>query len=241
MALHTQPPTLSRAEAARQHVLAVTRDYRVAPRLDYRTVAAAEGPLVVFDDVKFPKYYEIVTLHLGDGSVREGQVLEIKGRRAVVQVFEGTSGIDNRHCHAEFRGDVLKMPIAEDMLGRAFNGSGRPIDGGPQLYANYAIGQDTRAMKAVVGEEALSADDMLYLEFTDKFERRFLQQGAYEGRDIFQSLDIAWELLRTFPEDMLKKIKEDLLRKYYPRTKYVENQAADKKPPPQQPQQQQQQ
>lgn len=103
-----------------------------------------------------------------------------------------------------------------------------------QLYANYAIGQDTRAMKAVVGEEALSADDMLYMEFTDKFERRFLQQGPYEGRDIFQSLDIAWELLRTFPEDMLKKIKEDLLRKYYPRTKYMESQANDKRQPPQQ-------
>lgn len=91
-----------------------------------------------------------------------------------------------------------------------------------QLYANYAIGQDTRAMKAVVGEEALSPDDLLYLEFTEKFESRFLQQGPYEGRDIFQSLDIAWELLRTFPEDMLKKIKEDLLKKYYPRTKYLE-------------------
>ena len=69
-----QQASLSRAEAAKQHILAVTRDYRVAPRLDYRTVAGAEGPLVVFDDVKFPKYYEIVTLHLGDGSVREGQV-----------------------------------------------------------------------------------------------------------------------------------------------------------------------
>lgn len=106
------------------------------------------------------------------------------------------------------------------------------VIGFAQLYANYAIGQDTRAMKAVVGEEALSADDMLYMEFTDKFERRFLQQGAYEGRDIFQSLDIAWELLRTFPEDMLKKIKEDLLRKFYPRTKYMENQGSDKREPP---------
>lgn len=63
------------------------------------------------------------------------QVLEIKGKRAVVQVFEGTSGIDNRHCHAEFRGDVLKMPISEEMLGRAFNGSGKPIDRGPKVLA----------------------------------------------------------------------------------------------------------
>ena len=46
-----------------------------------------------------------------------------------------------------------------------------------QLYANYAIGQDTRAIKAVVGEEALNDDDMLYLEFIDKFEERFVNQG----------------------------------------------------------------
>merc|ERR1719171_3077937 len=62
-----------------------------------------------------------------------------------------------------------------------------------QLYANYAIGMDTRAMKAVVGEEALNSDDLLYLEFIEKFEDRFLKQGAYEKRDIFTSLDIAWE------------------------------------------------
>lgn len=51
-----------------------------------------------------------------------------------------------------------------------------------QLYANYAIGQDTRAMKAVVGEEALGPDDLLYLEFTDKFESRFLTQVCLQIR-----------------------------------------------------------
>merc|ERR1711907_591954 len=75
-----------------------------------------------------------------------------------------------------------------------------------QMYANYAIGQDTRAMKAVVGEEALSEDEHKFLEFTDKFEQRFLSQGPYENRDIFTSLDIAWELLRVFPRDLLKKL-----------------------------------
>merc|ERR1711967_42911 len=84
-----------------------------------------------------------------------------------------------------------------------------------QLYANYAIGQDTRAMKAVVGEEALSPDDLLYLEFTDKFESRFLAQGPYESRDIFQSLDIAWELLRTFPKELLKKISPALRDEFW--------------------------
>merc|ERR1719155_16776 len=61
-----------------------------------------------------------------------------------------------------------------------------------QLYANYAIGQDTRAMKAVVGEEALSEDEHKYLEFTEKFEEKFLTQGPYENRDVFDSLNVAW-------------------------------------------------
>ncbi len=84
-----------------------------------------------------------------------------------------------------------------------------------QLYANYAIGKDTAAMKAVVGEEALSADDMLYLEFLKKFENSFISQGKYEVRDIFKSLDKAWQLLRIFPSDKLKKISQDNIQKYY--------------------------
>ena len=87
--------------------------------------------------VKFPKYAEIVTLTLGNGEKRRGQVLEINGSKAVVQVFEGTSGIDNKHTHCQFTGDVLKMPMSEDMLGRAFDGSGKPKDGVPVLAEDF--------------------------------------------------------------------------------------------------------
>lgn len=76
----------SDTKAAAIHVKAATRDYFVKPRVDYRTVKGVEGPLVILENVKFPKYSEIVTIHLGDGTMREGQVLEIKGSRAVVQV-----------------------------------------------------------------------------------------------------------------------------------------------------------
>jgi V-type H+-transporting ATPase subunit B len=95
-----------------------------------------------------------------------------------------------------------------------------------QLYANYAIGVDTRAMKAVVGEEALNEDDHLYLEFIEKFEQRFLQQGPYEKRDIFTSLDIAWELLRLFPENMLKKLPAKVKDAFYSRESEVKRAAA---------------
>merc|ERR1711918_153579 len=92
-----------------------------------------------------------------------------------------------------------------------------------QMDANYAIGQDTRAMKAVVGEEALSGDEHKYLEFTEKFEEKFLAQGPYENRTIFDSLDIAWELLRIFQPELLKKIPAKLKDKYYDRENWAKN------------------
>jgi len=76
---------------------------------------------------QLPKYAEIVNLRLGNGEKRQGQVLEIYGKQAVVQVFEGTADIDNTLTRCEFTGDVLRMPISEEMLGRTFDGSGRPI------------------------------------------------------------------------------------------------------------------
>lgn len=75
-----------------------------------------------------------------------------------------------------------------------------------QQYAKYAVGKDAASMKAVVGEEALSADDKLALEFLDRFEKEFVGQGAYEARTIFESLDIAWDLLRIFPKESLNRI-----------------------------------
>jgi len=77
-------------------------------------------------------------------------------------------------------------------------------------------------MKAVVGEEALSDDDRLYLEFLEKFEGSFLRQGPYDARDIFKSLDMAWGLLRLFPEKHLKKITKKNLDIYYKRKDEIE-------------------
>lgn len=102
-------------------------------------MSQVKGPLVVLDNVKLPKYAEIVNLTLASGEKRHGQVLEIQGKRAIVQVFEGTNEIDNLGTRCEFTGDVLKMPISEEMLGRTFDGSGRPKDGSrvPVLAEDY--------------------------------------------------------------------------------------------------------
>lgn len=62
-------------------------------------------------------------------------MLEVQGKKAIVQVFEGTSGVDVKATHVEFTGSSMKLPVAEDMLGRIFNGSGNPIDNGPKVFA----------------------------------------------------------------------------------------------------------
>ncbi|KAI3411813.1 putative V-type proton ATPase subunit B [Globodera pallida] len=477
---------------------ATIRNYFTQPHLIYKTVTGVRGPLVILSHVKYPQYAEIVKLTLPNGEKRMGQVLEVTKDKAVVQVFEGTSGIDAKNTICEFTGDIMRTPVSEDMLGRIFNGSGTPIDKGPnvlaedyldidgqpinpwsriypeemiqtgisaidvmnsiargqkipifsaaglphneiaaqivrqgglvkhpnkkkendaeednddfaivfaamgvnmetarffkqdfeengsmenvclflnlandptieriitprlaltcaeflayqcqkhvlvvltdmsyyaealrevsaareevpgrrgfpgymytdlariyeragrvegrkgsitqipilsmpnddithpipdltgyitegqiyvdrqlhnrqiyppinvlpslsrlmksaigegmtradhsdvsnQLYACYAIGKDVQAMKAVVGEEALSSDDLLYLEFLTKFEKNFISQGNYENRTVFDSLDIGWQLLRIFPREMLKRIPAKTLDKYYPR------------------------
>ncbi|MQL71883.1 hypothetical protein Taro_004207 [Colocasia esculenta] len=105
---------------------------------EYRTISGVAGPLVILEKVKGPKYQEIVNIRLGDGTTRRGQVLEVDGEKAVVQVsvtpvFEGTSGIDNKYTTVQFTGEVLKTPVSIDMLGRIFNGSGKPIDNGPPI------------------------------------------------------------------------------------------------------------
>merc|ERR1712128_69677 len=103
------------------------------PKATYKTVTGVNGPLVILDKVKYAKFAEIVQLQLLDGSIRTGQVLEVSGDKAVVQVFEGTSGIDAKHTKCEFTGEIMKTPVSEDMLGRVFNGSGKPIDDGPPI------------------------------------------------------------------------------------------------------------
>ncbi|RSH86225.1 Vacuolar ATP synthase subunit B [Apiotrichum porosum] len=138
------PDTLPRPQYARHRTrstpaaplqAAAVREYGVKPRLDYRTVSAVNGPLVVLDNVSFPSYNEIVQLTLPDGTTRGGQVLEVSGKKAIVQVFEGTSGVDTSATRVSFSGSSMKLAVSEDMLGRVFNGSGNPIDKGPRVWA----------------------------------------------------------------------------------------------------------
>ncbi|ODN99206.1 V-type proton ATPase subunit B [Cryptococcus amylolentus CBS 6273] len=128
-------PQVPEHDLAAISAAAAVREFNVEPRMDYRTVSAVNGPLVVLDNVSFPSYNEIVQLTLPDGTVRGGQVLEVSGKKAIVQVFEGTSGVDTKATRISFSGSSMKLAVSEDMLGRVFNGSGNPIDKGPKVWA----------------------------------------------------------------------------------------------------------
>ncbi|KAF5090150.1 ATP synthase subunit B [Methanoculleus horonobensis] len=86
-----------------------------------------------------------------------------------------------------------------------------------QLYAAYAEGNDLRGLVAIVGKDALSERDRMFLEFADLFEDRFVRQGLYEDRSIEETLDLGWELLSTLPEEQLVRIDRELIQKYHPK------------------------
>ncbi|GHS89354.1 V-type ATP synthase beta chain [Synergistales bacterium] len=106
---------------------------------EYRTLSGLSGPLMMVENTSGVRYDELVEIELTSGERRRGRVLEIESTRALVQVFEGTSGIDIEGTKAHFLGKVLTLPVARDMLGRVFNGRGEPIDGGAQLIPQKTL------------------------------------------------------------------------------------------------------
>jgi V/A-type H+-transporting ATPase subunit B len=97
--------------------------------LDYIGVKDINGPLIVLDDIENASYEEIVDIRLEDGTMRQGRIVQIDGKRIVVQVFEGTRGISLTNTRTRLMGHPMEMPLSPEILGRVFDGSGRPIDG----------------------------------------------------------------------------------------------------------------
>ena len=100
---------------------------------EYRTISNLSGPLMMVDKIEDVSYDELAEIRLGSGERRRGRVLEISENKALVQVYEGSTGIDVNTTQIRFLGDVLKLPVSKDMLGRIFNGRGDPIDGGAPI------------------------------------------------------------------------------------------------------------
>lgn len=97
--------------------------------LQYVGLKDINGPLVALEGVSGAAYDEIAKIRLDNGTERIGRVVELAGDKAILQVFEGTDGISLKNTRTVFSGKPLEIPLATEMLGRVFNGAGKPIDG----------------------------------------------------------------------------------------------------------------
>lgn len=102
---------------------------------EYRTIQEVVGPLMLVENVEGAKFDELVEIEQADGEIRRGRVLELDRDRALVQLFEGSQGLQISQSKARFLGRGIELSVSEDMLGRVFDGMGDPIDGGPRIIA----------------------------------------------------------------------------------------------------------
>ncbi len=102
-------------------------------------VGRIAGPIMIVEGAANVSYDEVVEIRDGQGNLRRGRVLEVGEKTCVVQVFAGSTGLSIDGTRVRFLGDTLRIPVAEEMLGRVFDGLGNPLDGGPQpLTDHYA-------------------------------------------------------------------------------------------------------
>lgn len=106
---------------------------------EYKSIINISGPLLLVEGVDGVKYEELVDIKLGDGSLRTGRVLEVEADRALVQVFEGTSGIDSENTRIRFLGRGAQMYLSQDILGKVFTGLGKPMTDNDRIIAEKSM------------------------------------------------------------------------------------------------------
>ncbi len=106
---------------------------------EYLTVSNIVGPLLIVEKIREVKYGELVEIETAAGLLRRGTVLDVSTDRAIVQVFEGTVGLDVERSRVRFLGRSQALGVSEEIIGRVFDGSGRPKDGGPQIIAKKQV------------------------------------------------------------------------------------------------------
>lgn len=107
--------------------------------VEHRGLSEINGSLVILEGVKNPMNEELVTLELENGSKRTGRIVAIEGDKAVIQVFEGTRGLSMVNTKTTFAGRPMEMKLSEEILGRVFDGLGRPIDGLGEIYPKESM------------------------------------------------------------------------------------------------------
>ena len=116
---------------------------------EYKTVSEVVGPLMVVEGVEGVTYDELVHIKLNNGELRRGRIIEIDGDKAMVQIFEGSSGINLKSTAVRFLGRPLELGVSPDMIGRVFDGLGRPIDDGPMIMPDHKLDINGTAINPV--------------------------------------------------------------------------------------------
>jgi len=128
---------------------------------EYQTVTDISGPLMLVEQVEEAKYGHIVEIELGDGSIRHGHILQVERDKALVQVFEGTHGIDVDTSTVRFLCRPLELAVSPELLGRVFSGLGEPRDGGP----------------AIIPEKKLNINGSPINPYSRDYPNEFIQTG----------------------------------------------------------------
>lgn len=128
---------------------------------EYMTIREITGPLILIDQVEGATYDELVEITTPSGTKRQGKVLEIEQDKALIQLFEGTAGVDVFGSRVRFMGRGIELAVSTDMLGRVFDGLARPIDGGPDI----------------IPEKRLDVNGAPINPFAREFPAEFIQTG----------------------------------------------------------------
>lgn len=140
---------------------------------EYLKLERVEGPLIVLGGIENVSYGETVNIKVDNDKIRKGKIIKIEGDKVIVQVFEGTSGISTVNSSVKFMGEPLTIPLSKDILGRAFNGVGEPIDSSYQVVSSYRQNINGRPINPVAR----------------KYPRNFIQTGI-------SSIDALMTLIR---------------------------------------------
>lgn len=116
---------------------------------EYLFLDKVQGPLMILSDVKDVAYDEIVDILVDGKERKQGRVVQIQGDKAIIQIFETTTGVSIHNAAVSFKGRPLEISLSRDILGREFNGIGKPIDGGGEIYSTKKYNVNGRPMNPV--------------------------------------------------------------------------------------------
>ena len=167
---------------------------------EYRTVTEVVGPLMAVEGVEGVKYDELVEIEMQTGELRRGKVLEVNGDKAMVQLFEGSAGINLKNTKVRFLGRPLEIGVSEDMLGRVFDGMGRPKDNGPNIIPEKRLDINGEAINPVARNYPSEfIQTGITFEEAEFFVDEFTKTGAIDRSVLFMNLasDPAIERIAT--------------------------------------------